>query len=51
VRAVDQAAITQAAGHWLRPDEATVVIVGDRATVAEPLERLGFAPLVIEEGR
>jgi predicted Zn-dependent peptidase len=51
VREVDRATVTRAARQWLRPDEATVVVVGDRATVAEPLERLGLAPLVIEEGR
>jgi len=51
VRAVDQGTVTRVAQQWLRPDEATVVIVGDRATVAEPLERLGLAPLVVEEGQ
>jgi predicted Zn-dependent peptidase len=51
VRAADQPAITQAAKRWLRPGEATVVVVGDRTVVEGPLERLGLAPLVAEEGR
>lgn len=51
VRGVDEAALTRAAGRWLRPDEATVVVVGDRATVAGPLEQLGLAPLVVEAAR
>jgi predicted Zn-dependent peptidase len=50
VRAVDQAAVTSAARQWLRPDDATVIVVGDRAHVGEPLERLGVAPLLVEEG-
>jgi predicted Zn-dependent peptidase len=51
VRAVDEGALTRAARQWLRPDEATVVVVGDRAAVAAPLEQLGLAPLAIEEVR
>lgn len=41
VEAVDHGSVRTAAEMYVRPDEATIVVVGDAASCREPLERIG----------
>ena len=48
VRSVTRDQATEAARRCIRPDEMTVVVVGDGEQVRAPLEELDWAPLKVE---
>ena len=50
IRAVDGAAVTRVATRWIPPDRMTVVVVGDRASVREPLAQLDLGEPVDDPG-
>lgn len=51
VRAVDAEAVVDAARRYLRPADAHVVVVGDRARVEPALVELGAVERIADEGR
>jgi predicted Zn-dependent peptidase len=51
MRAVTVDAVAAAAARHMRPAEAQVVVVGDAATVAGPLEALGLGPVEVRSGQ
>jgi predicted Zn-dependent peptidase len=48
IRAVDERAVTRAAGRWIDPDRMSVVVVGDRAAVEQPLAALGLGEPIVD---
>ncbi len=51
VRAVDAQEIVRAARSLLDPGRMAIVVVGDRATIEEPLRELGLGPVIVRDGR
>ena len=49
VMAVTAEAVQRVARRMVRPDQVTIVIVGDVATIREGVERLGIAPVTLLE--
>jgi zinc protease len=47
IRSITADQILSAARKYLHPDELQMVIVGDPATIAEPLAKLGFGPTTL----
>lgn len=47
IRVVDASDVERVARRYLDPDRASVVVVGDRARVEEPLERLGVGAVEV----
>jgi zinc protease len=50
IRAVEVETAHRAIARAVRPDQLTVVVVGDADRVAEPLEESGLGPVTIHEG-